>query len=147
MPQTLTALNVANYLLALQDEDCGDTISNLKLQKLLYYAQGFHLALTGVPLFNEPIEAWTHGPVVPVVYREFSRFGSGALPRPLDLDFSIYSAETRELLDEVHQVFGQFEAWKLRNMTHEEPPWRDATPGAVISHQALLQYFSTQIER
>ena len=56
--------DVAAYILAKQDDDSGDLISNLKLQKLAYYAQGFCLAMHGRPLFPEAIKAWKHGPVV-----------------------------------------------------------------------------------
>ena len=59
----LSCHDVAKYFLALTDEDAGDLISNLKLQKLVYYAQGFHLALFDTPMFGEPIEAWTHVPL------------------------------------------------------------------------------------
>ncbi len=60
----LSCDDAAKYFLAQTSEDAGDLISNLKLQKLLYYAQGFHLALYDEPLFPEAIEAWTHGPVL-----------------------------------------------------------------------------------
>jgi uncharacterized phage-associated protein len=75
MKTPLTAMAVAEYFLTLQEEEAGDLISHMKLQELLYYAQGLHLALNGRPLFDDTIEAWTHGPVVPTVYREFKRFG------------------------------------------------------------------------
>ena len=67
----LSCDDAAKYFLAQVSEDAGDLISNLKLQKLLYYAQGFHLALYDQPLFPEAIEAWTHGPVVPDLYRHY----------------------------------------------------------------------------
>lgn len=76
----MRAIDVARYFLALADEEAGDLVSNLKLQKLLYYAQGFHLAMTGRPLFDEPIQAWMHGPVVPAVYHAFKVYGSGPIP-------------------------------------------------------------------
>ncbi len=50
----LTAFQIADYFLTLVDDEAGDGLSNLKLQKLVYYAQGFHLALTGKPLFGAP---------------------------------------------------------------------------------------------
>jgi uncharacterized phage-associated protein len=52
------------HFLKLSQPDIGDVISNLKLQKLLYYAQGFYLAIYGKALFEEDIVAWEHGPVV-----------------------------------------------------------------------------------
>jgi uncharacterized phage-associated protein len=141
----LTCKDVAEYFLSLNDEDAGDLISNLKLQKLVYYAQGFHLALSGKPLFAERIEAWTHGPVCPDLYREYRVHGGNPIPRPAEIDFDKYGAETRELLDEVYHVYGQYSAWKLRNMTHEEAPWKDASPGETISHESLREYFRTQL--
>ncbi len=143
----LSCYDVAKYFLSLTDEDAGDLISNLKLQKLVYYAQGFHLAIFAKPLFLEPIEAWSHGPVIPVLYHSYKHYGSGNIPPQDDMVFSIYTQDTRELLDEIYSVFGQFSAWKLRNMTHEEPPWRDASATAgIIGHDALKEYFKTQLE-
>jgi uncharacterized phage-associated protein len=137
----ISANDVADYFLSKNDETAGDLISNLKLQKLLYYAQGFHLAITGKPLFLDRIEAWTHGPVVPTVYHRFKAYGETALPaagrRPT------FGKKIGELLDEVYQVYGQFSAWKLREMTHEEDPWKNAHQGAEISHSSLKSYFKT----
>jgi len=71
-----TCFDVANYFLKRQDPDAGDLMSNLKLQKLVYYAQGFHLAMENSPLFNEPIEAWEHGPVCVPLYHKYKSCGS-----------------------------------------------------------------------
>jgi uncharacterized phage-associated protein len=143
----LTCFDVAKYFLAQASEDAGDLISNLKLQKLVYYAQGFQLALYGTPLFPEPIEAWTNGPVVPVLYEYYQKYGAGAIPYPYDVDFDLYDEKTRSLLDEVYRVFGQFSAWKLRNMTQAEYPWKLAAhTSSEISQQSMKEYFKTQIE-
>lgn len=140
----LTCHDVARYFLTLTDEEAGDLISNLKLQKLVYYAQGFHLALFNSPLFEDPIEAWTHGPVVPELYHAYKGYGSDAIPVPEDVDISIFDDETQELLNEVYEVFGQFSAWKLRNMTHDEPPWKNAG-GGIITLESMKEYFSTLV--
>jgi len=143
----LTCHDVANYFLSLMDEDAGDLISNLKLQKLVYYAQGYHLALFDSPLFDEPIKAWTHGPVIPDLYHTFKVHGSGPIPAPESFDFERISADVRELLDEVYDVLGQFSAWKLRNMTQKEPPWFEAKdkPVNLITHASMQEYFKTQL--
>ena len=137
---------VAAYLLAKQDLESGDLISNLKLQKLAYYAQGFCLAMHGRPLFPEAIEAWKHGPVVRALYNSYSGYNSAALPRPDGMDLSVFSDEDRALMDEVYDVYGQFSAWKLRNMTHDEAPWKNASMGQEISHDSLAEYFKTQLQ-
>jgi uncharacterized phage-associated protein len=81
-------------------------------------------------------------------YHEYKEHGSGPIPVPSDIDFSKYSTEERELLDEVYSVYGQYSAWKLRNMTHEEPPWIDANAagGSTISHEAMTEYFKTLLK-
>lgn len=146
---TLKVSDVAKYFLAKSDEEAGDAITNLKLQKLVYYAQGFSLVLLNRPLFNEPIEAWTHGPVVSSLYDEYKKYGSNTIPIPTDVDFSTYSKEEKELMDEVYDVYGQYSAWRLREMTHEEPPWKDAyadSPGSVIPHDSMKRFFNTLVE-
>ncbi|MBC8947343.1 Panacea domain-containing protein [Xenorhabdus indica] len=144
-----TCFDVADYFLACCNEESGDTISNLKLQKLVYYAQGFSLALLKKPLFKEQIEAWMHGPVVPAIYRKYKEHGNQALPIPTNLDLNKFSDDEKGLLNEVYDVFGQFSAWKLRNMTHEEAPWKnnyiEGVGCQVISHEELKDYFLTRI--
>ena len=139
------AVDVAHYFLCQLDAEAGDLISNLKLQKRLYYAQGFHLVLCNEPLFEEAIEAWTHGPVVVDAYHHFKEYSSDAIPCPIGIDFNTFDTDTAELLDEVYAVYGQFSAWKLREMTHEESPWSETPARQVISHDAMQQYFQTQL--
>lgn len=139
----LTAQNVAEYFLAQCSPECGDTISNLKLQKLVYYAQGFHLALYDEPLFNEQIKAWQHGPVVSTLYGHYSHCRSAAIPPPDKIPLSIYSKKVRKLLNEIWKVYGQFSAWKLRNLTHSEPPFQNTPPNGVITRASMKEYFAT----
>ena len=142
----ISVFDVAKYFLTLNDEEIGELISNLKLQKLVYYAQGFHLAIMDEPLFADSIEAWAHGPVIPSLYHEYKVHNLQAIPSPTSFDADIIPQETRELLDEVYNVFGQFSAWKLRNMTHEEPPWREASKMAgIISLDSMKTYFKTLV--
>ena len=138
--------DIADYFLAHVDEDSGDCLSNLKLQKLVYFAQGLYLGMQGTPLFREPIEAWEHGPVVPDLYRAFKYRGHRAIEPPQQFSTDDYSPEAREILDAVLVVYGQFSAWKLRDMTHQEPPWRDTPLDGEISHGTLAAFFSTVIE-
>lgn len=138
----MTAQKVADYFLAAAPDD--DFITNMKLQKLVYYAQGFALAIAGAPLFKEPIEAWMHGPVVPELYHTYKQYGANAIPAP-EIDFEEYAPHVTELLDEIYEVYGQFTANALRGLTHREPPWQDTKSGEVITHEKMLDYFSTQI--
>jgi uncharacterized phage-associated protein len=70
----LSCFDVANYFLVLVDREAGDTITQLKLQKLIYFAQGISLALLDRPLFNEEIEAWKQEAVVRVLQKIFDNF-------------------------------------------------------------------------
>ena len=139
-----TALNVARWFLQRNHLDYiledAEYITNLKLQKLLYYAQGVYLGLYGKPLFDEEIEAWKHGPVVPEVYRCYKRFGPNGINEftPPDCNFT---PEELDVLEWVKANFGQYTAWKLRDMTHEEKPWKETGPSNIISKQLIEQYF------
>lgn len=140
----LTSRDVAEYFLSLVDEEAGDSISNLKLQKLVYYAQGFTLAIHDRPLFHEDIEAWVHGPVIPELYRSFKQHKAEPIP-PVPVDKTKFIPDELEVLDDVWEMFGQFSATKLRNMTHDELPWKQTPQGDVIPRELMKQYFRTQI--
>lgn len=138
-----SATLIAKAFLKLSQPEVGDTITNLKLQKLLYYAQGFHLALYKKPLFEESLLAWEHGPVVREVYNVYSRHSSAAIPVP-DEKVALTKTE-QELVTNVWKVYGQFSAWRLREMTHSESPWNETQRNKIISHKKLSDYFKTLI--
>jgi len=149
MPKQYSARQIAKYFLAKTDEDVGELISNLKLQKLCYYAQGVGVAARGEPLFQEGLEAWLHGPVVPDLYRDYRDYGRGAIPPVTDLNLGEYDEADRLILDDVFDYFGQYSAWRLRQMTHAESPWRDAYiegENRPITIDALRNFFKDQIE-
>ena len=139
-----TAKNVARWFLSRNNVRAqsgeADLISNLKLQKLLYYAQGMHLALYGEPLFNDEIVAWQYGPVVEAVYQEYKSNGSDPIKNFKNPDENF--CETEEVaLQFTQNSFGQFSAWKLADMTHEESPWKETRINEVISLDKIKKYF------
>lgn len=143
-----TASQVAKWFLAhnriTADEEGGEYISNLKLQKLLYYAQGCFLAVTDQPLFNDAIVAWQHGPVVESVYHQYKKNGAEGIPFDEDFDFSDFTDDENDLLTQVYNIFGQYSAWKLRNMTHNETPWQETAQNAVIPIEKIKEYFKKE---
>jgi uncharacterized phage-associated protein len=143
----ITAYDVAKYFIYRGNSSEDDSVSNLKLQKLIYYAQGYHLALFDKPFFDESIEAWRHGPVCPEIYHEYKAYGAAPIDENISVDFSeIFSSEQIELLEEVYSVFGQFAAWKLRDMTHEESPWKNhADFNEEIPQEEMKEYFKTRL--
>lgn len=146
--RTYTADQIADYFLAKANAEVGDVLTNLKLQKLCYYAQGVALAVRDRALFEEPIEAWLHGPVVPPLYRRFKECGGASIPPIEDLDLDAYAEADRRILDDVYDFYGQYSAWRLRDMTHAEPPWQDAYArggNVTITHAALREHFRGEV--
>ena len=135
---------IAKKIIAKTDTEHGDTISNLKLQKMLYYMQGFHLAFFGTPLFEEEIKAWQYGPVVPSVYEEYKRYESKAIDLPEGPVIELTEDE-EAVFDNVYDEYNQFSAVALMKMTHEESPWRSTEIRQVIDKEKIKQFFNTQI--
>ena len=146
------AIDVAKFLLELAErEDEPDRLSHLRLQKLLYYTQGWSLALRDKALFRDRIEAWAHGPVVKKLYPHFASYGNGTIPSP-DFKFSDgLDAEEKELVEAVWDAYKKFSATSLREMSHTEKPWKD-TRGTLkpadkceeeITQAAMKKFFKS----
>jgi uncharacterized phage-associated protein len=120
-----TADAVADYLIALAHQR-GESVNNLKLQKLLYYAQAWHLALRDEPLFPEKFQAWAVGPLIPSIYWRFKPFGIHDIrdDRALEVPADLYP-----LLAGVVEQYGSFDEYELASMTYREPPWMTAHRG------------------
>ena len=124
----------------------GEGISHMKLQKLMYYAQGFHLAIYDEPLFKNQIRAWMHGPVLPSLYYELKPNGRNNIQYKDDFNSSKLTEEEYDLVEEVYDVFGKFSAWKLRCMTHSESCWKNHEyHGEVIPQDEMKEYFKTRL--
>ena len=109
-----TAGDVAKYALATVDAEEND-ISNLKLQKLCYYAQGVISAMRGKRkrLFWERVVAWDHGPVIQELYHQYKGNGSQPIPVVNDFDIELFDLRDRKALDDVLGYYGQFSPWRL----------------------------------
>src|SRR5580704_766118 len=92
-------------------------VTNLKLQKLLYYAQAWYLALYKTPLFDDEFQAWVHGPVIPDIFRRYRHYKWTALPIEFSSDAGY---EFQPHLEEVWKVYGGFTAFDLERLTHSE---------------------------
>jgi uncharacterized phage-associated protein len=138
----LDALDISGYLIRLAGCREQESLTNLKIQKLLYYAQGHALGLWSRILFPERILAWQLGPVVVEVYREYERFGSSSIPIPQDFDLSKFDTDTISLLEDVFGRYGNYSAAQLVDMTHAESPWRKARINSEISVKSMQDFFS-----
>ncbi len=148
---------IANFFVQRGQHD-GHPVDPMKLQKLIYFAHGWHLAVHGEPLMNERVEAWSYGPVAPSVYHRVK--GHGSAP----IDFPIFHqgpggphvptvADERSiaLLERIWEVYGSYSSIELSRMSHDpEGPWsatwenesmRGAVKGVDIPDERIKDYF------
>lgn len=141
-----TAMQIADFIINSQSKDEAE-ITPLKLQKLLYYCQGFFLAMYGKGLFADAIEAWQHGPVVRAVYDNYS--GNRLLLPQDNYESNLgLSDEEMDLLTEVLSSYGRYSAWALRELTHSEKPWLEAIrrgQNAKFDTDTMTEFFKTQL--
>lgn len=148
MDTCLKASNVAAHILRVA-RDKRIAVDNLKLQKLLYYAQAWHLALYESPLFSGEIEAWVHGPVVPEVFRQYRHLRWSEIVSPAVEPEPILSPNALEHIGKIVDEFGRFSGPQLERMTHAESPWllaRAGTPpdeasAEVISPETMAVFY------
>jgi uncharacterized phage-associated protein len=146
----LRATDIADYFLWLAN-DTGSFISNLQLQKLVYYAQAWHLALYDQPLFEEDFQAWVHGPVIPELFEKYQHFSWQPIHQEVhpDLPEAIVTHLT-EVADEYFACNG----YELERMTKAEPPWQqargtlapDAISANIIRKEWMKEYYETRAE-
>lgn len=138
----VSAHDVAAYIL----EKKGP-MSAMKLQKLVYYSQAWHLVWLGSPLFPERIEAWAKGPVVRELYerhRGYFTVGKWPFGSSANLD-----AEERDTIDRILDFYGDRDADWLSELSHQEQPWKEARygiddgrpSGREITHSSMVQYY------
>lgn len=148
----LSCFNVANYFIRLANET-GSFISNLKLQKLVYYSQAWHLAIYETPLFPEDFQAWIHGPVIPVLYQKYKPFGWQPILQDANPELELPD-EVREFLDELAEEYFACDAYELEQMTHDEAPWKwargdiasDAPSNEIIKKDWMKEYYASRAE-
>lgn len=137
---------VANYFLDWAKSQNDHSVSPMKMQKLVYFAHGWCLGLSGNPLIQEEVEAWPYGPVIPDLYHEFKHFGNGEITQyatelnwgsvgvkwadfeqitPLiPDDEETERLQTRPLLNRIWEVYKPFTPIQLSNATHQpDTPW------------------------
>lgn len=146
------ASQISDWILSKIDTEAGDTISPLKLQKLLYYCQAWYLTVFGKRLIAEDVEAWAHGPVFSSQYTRFAYIPRNEQIKPKSINLSIpkLDDDSNELLEEVLSVYGEHSASYLENLTHKENPWLDARgdlqpyerSNNVITDQAMIDFYS-----
>jgi uncharacterized phage-associated protein len=152
--RTVSALQLSYYILSFVPS------SQLKLQKLVYYSEGWHLAYFGHPLIDENFEAWVHGPAVRSLWDYYKGRGDYFTPfrlkpepaeRIRDYFRRLLRPEQLELINDVLKEYGDKSAYHLESLSHSETPWREARNGhaqsehseAVISKETMKKYYQS----
>jgi uncharacterized phage-associated protein len=127
--------------------DTGSFISNLKLQKLVYYAQAWYLGIYDTPLFDDDFEAWVHGPVIPALFYKYKEFGWAPILK--EVQKPQFAQELEEFLEDITEVYFIREGLELEMMTTREDPWINARKGlardepshAIITKDSMRNYY------
>ena len=151
-PASMQAKTIAKWFIDransefVDDNGVAEGITNLKLQKLLYFAQAASLSIRGETLFDDAIEAWKFGPVVPSVYHALKERGNSVIPNGAVNDDTIIPSEIAVLLEDVWNIYGKFSAFELVNMSHAHKPWKDVfmkRGDGVISIESMRTYYES----
>jgi uncharacterized phage-associated protein len=142
-----TAHDVAAYILKKQSGG----MSAMKMEKLAYYSQAWHLVWEDEALFPDRIEAWANGPVVPALYQKHrGKFTVGTWPHG---DADRLRPRQRSSVDAVLDFYGDKTAFWLSELTHREAPWKDAREGVgpgescsrEITKSAMAEFYSSLV--
>jgi len=155
------ATAVANYLIVLSISQ-NKPLTPMKLHRLVYYAHGWHLAVTKRPLINECVEAWDFGPVIPSLYHALKPYGNEEITEKVvntyipsmhcqPKDFTTFNEfiQSKAIVDRVWDVLSDYTAIQLSNMSHEPgTPWeltrKKFNCSVPIKDQLIQEYFKNQ---
>lgn len=149
---------IADYFIILSNAT-QNSITNMKLQKLLYYAQAWHLALFSSPLFEEDFEAWVHGPVIPELYHLYKHFTwhpiqrDDLVPEQLEEFEKNFGSDLNNLMQDIVNVYFGLTAYELESLTHQEDPWKLARQGIesdtpssnIITKESMKVFYKNEL--
>ena len=139
----ISILQAARYLVYLSYNGKNGKLTPLKLQKLLYLAQGWSFVWDDRPLFEAEFEAWQYGPVNNEVYLQFKKYGRGEIPEcegnQLEGD-----KDSKDTLDAIWREYSGYSAFDLVGLTHAQEPWKNAEYlRQIISTEDIKSYFQS----
>lgn len=146
----VTIFDVAKYFLSRVDTNAGGSMTHLKLQKLCYYAQAWHLVFENATMVDEEFQAWMHGPACPDLWHRYKNFGWQDIEQVASINLNLFTKEQLETLEAVWDAYGQFDGKYLERLTHQEPPWVLARNGCdpgdhcsnIITPDSMKEYYS-----
>ena len=135
-------INISNYIIKYCMEK-EYKITNLRLQKILYYVQGYFFKAYDQPAFLEEIVAWPYGPVVPEAYYNFCSFGRDdlCLYENIEYDFSSISKEEKKYINTIVDICSSISVTELVNKTHSEEPWKTTQERTIIDFEKIAGFF------
>lgn len=149
MKKTVDSVELAKYIICRMAQK-GERISHLKLQKLLYYVQAWHIVYAEQPIFEEDFEAWLHGPVLRNVWNHYRTYSTMFDSLPCEENFDVkLTDEQCEIIDDVLDEYGEKTGYYLECLTHVEKPWQEARKkgeNTLILKEDMLEYYSKLID-
>lgn len=155
------AIDIANYVIS-KSKSYGDKITNLKLQKLLYFLQAAFLVEKSKPLIKQPFERWSYGPVIADAYFFFNQFGYRQIEEPVarvdikridgkmniektEFDENSIDKADRKLIDEYYGQLYVFRAGQLVDLTHRQEAWKKFDENGDIAGHSAPKYTNDEI--
>ena len=160
-PVPYSPQRVANAFLQLAADE-GKPLTNMQLQKLVYFAHAWHLALKDAPLLNTPVHAWNFGPVIPPLYNALKTYGNGVVKEPIvrydpitgeKSDFlpSKIDMPSWAVIKRVWNVYGNLTAGQLSTLTHKPgAPWEKSyktDPFSEIPNDEITEFYKKGLKR
>ena len=145
----MNAQTVADDILKLAKRR-GMVFTPMQLMKLVYIAYGWCLAMHNAKLFDDRIEAWKYGPVIPNLYHATKHFGGNIIPHSLIANSPVSNPDLETFLDSIVQNYGQFSGIALSNLTHRQgTPWqqvyRPEVPGIQIPDELIKAHYQEEL--
>lgn len=151
----VTIYEVAKYFIK-RANSRSELLCHLKLQKLCYYAQVWHLAFYQAPMFDDEFEAWAHGPVNYELYGRYKQFGWSPIKEDTEgfQEDSIFDDNQLHVLDQVWKKYGRLNVKVLEALTHGEDPWKkarmllekDPYSPAIIVKDDMMSFYRGKIK-
>ena len=151
--------SIIAYAFVKKGIDSGNPISQMKLQKMVYFSHGLHLALHHRPLIKDAIQAWKFGPVIPEIYREYKLYGSGPIIDfkwaknpffPEDNPLKELDYDAIETINSTWAALSDWDAVQLSNWTHlDGSPWqkyyKEGVSDIIIPQAEMEEYFKQYV--
>ncbi len=146
----LKANTVADFFISLGNADNEDPMTNLRINKLMYFAQGWNLQRFGKPLFQEDIKAWKYGPVIESIYKKYQSYGKNIITDCSEgFNISQIPSEEIQLLLDVYNKYRGYSTSRLVEKSHEEnTPWAKTYvegKSKTIDTSLIKEYFDNHL--